>query len=204
MAIIDNVKDFRELYIGGSDIPTLLNLNKNKTMKDLLDFYTNKIGKTFYGNEYSEYGNLMEYKIRDYVNLKLGINATPQTIKYEDRKIRCNTDGYDKDKNLIIEIKTNNGKHSNTFDYEVQMQLYMWAFNVDKGLLVEYTRPKHFYTGLIYELHHEPKYFNLDFNPKMLKIKEIKRSNKLIEFILSKIKIFWEEVEREKENEQSI
>lgn len=195
---MDTIKNNRHLYIGGSDIPCLLGLNRYKPYNDLIKDYIDKIGITFYGNEYSEYGNLMEDEIRDYINKTYKLYAVPDCRVFENEKIRCNTDGYDKKNNVIIEIKTNNGKHTNTFDYEVQMQLYMWAFNVDKGYLVQYKRPKNFYTGIMYEIHPEHKYFNLDFNPKNIKVKEIKRSNNLIEFILDKIKLFWQDVEKEK------
>lgn len=193
---MDTVKSNRIYYIGGSDIPTLLGLNKQKSYDELLEVYKGKSENTFDGNIYTEYGNLMEHTIRDYINIKLGINAIPDCRIFKNRKIRCNTDGYDKEKNIIIEIKTNNGKHSNTIDYEVQMQLYMWAFNCDKGYLVQYKRPTEFYNGIIFDIHSTAEYFNLEFDSNNVSIKEIKRSNNMITYILHKIKDFWQEVER--------
>ncbi len=191
--IKDTIKNNRRKYIGGSDIPTLMGYSKFNSYDKLLNSYiTGEFD--FSSNEYTEYGNLMEDKIRNYVNGFLGLNCKPAYRIKKDKKIRCNTDGYDRENKVIMEIKTNNGKHSNTFDYELQMQLYMWAFNVKKGYLVQYERPKEFYTGTLFELHNTPKYFDLTFNPSNIKIKEIKRSIPLYRKILKQINIFWEEV----------
>lgn len=195
MIYIDTIKENRTHYIGGSDVPTILNLNKNKNYQILLSEYV-KDHKSFEGNEYTEYGNLMESTIRNFFNKEYGFNATPNYIMFEDKKIRCNCDGLDRDSNIIIEIKTNNGKHTNTLDYEVQMQLYMWAFGVNEGYLIQYERPKNFYKGIIYEMHHSPEYFNLEFDPNNITVKKIKRSNPLIDHILKNINTFWEDVNK--------
>lgn len=184
----------RRLYIGGSDVPVLTGYSKFKNYDTLLrEYITGKFN--FESSEYTEYGNLMEPVIRDYINKELKLNAKPAYRIKKDKKIRCNTDGYDRDKKVIIEIKTNNGKHSNTFDYELQMQLYMWAFNVTEGYLVQYERPDDFYSGVLFDVNKE-KYFNLEFNPEKIKIKKIKRSKPLVHSILQKIELFWKEVDK--------
>lgn len=189
----ETVKTNRQHYIGGSDVPILLGVSKFKTYENLLNEYISN-DFNFKGNEYTEYGKLMESKIRNYANKILNINCKPTYRIKKNNRIRCNTDGYDKDNKVIIEIKTNNGKHSNTFDYELQMQLYMWAFNVREGYLIQYERPTNFYTGTLFDLHNEPKYFNLTFNPNKVKIKKIKRSKPLVKKILKEIEIFWDKV----------
>lgn len=185
----------RRLYIGGSDVPILTGYSKFKNYETLLhEYITGEFN--FESSEYTKYGNLMEPVIRDYINKELKLNAKPAYRIKKDKRIRCNTDGYDKDKKVIIEIKTNNGRHSNTFDYELQMQLYMWAFNVTEGYLVQYERPNNFYSGVLFDVNNEEKYFNLEFNPEKIKIKKIKRSKPLVHSILQKIELFWKEVDK--------
>lgn len=191
--MIDTVKDNRLSFIGGSDIPTLLGYSQFKTREELIEQYKNKLSNNI-PSEYTEYGNLMEEKIRKYINEKYNIDANPRCRTYENKKIRCNTDGYDVKNNLILEIKTNSGNHNNTFDYELQMQLYMWAFKCDKGLLVQYKRPKNFYTGIVFSIHNGKEYFNLDFDPSNITVKEIKRNDEIIEHILNEIEKFWKEI----------
>lgn len=187
----------RRKFIGGSDIPNLLNIGF-KSFDEVVDMYINNTFD-FIGNEYTQYGNLMESHIRDYVNAVLGINAKPKCKIFNDKRIRCNTDGFDENNNLIIEIKTNNGKHSNKIDYEVQMQLYMWAFDVNYSYLVEYTRPVDFYSGVIYEVHNTIDYFNLEFKSENIKITKITRNDRMINLILKTVNQFWETVDLRKE-----
>lgn len=185
----------RRFYIGGSDVPILTGYSKFKNYETLLcEYSTGEFN--FESSEYTKYGNLMEPIIRDYINKELKLNAKPAYRIKKDKRIRCNTDGYDIDKKVIIEIKTNNGKHPNTFDYELQMQLYMWAFNVTEGYLVQYERPNNFYSGVLFDINNEEKYFNLEFNPDKIKIKKIKRSKPLVHNILQKIELFWKEVDK--------
>lgn len=196
---IDTIKENRTKYIGGSDIPTLLGYNKNKTVEELIQEYVCN-SKTFEGNQYTEYGNLMEDKIRSYFNNEYGFDAQACSILFENRNIRCNTDGLDRDKNIIVEIKTNNGKHTNTFDYELQMQLYMWAFGVNEGYLVQYERHKDFYSGIMFDLHSTPNYFNLEFDSKKIRVKKIERKELIIKQILNHIQYFWCEVNKLKQH----
>ena len=60
----------RDKYIGGSDLPTILGLNKVYN-KSIIQFAREKLKlvyNSFDGNEYTEYGNIMEPKMRDYLN----------------------------------------------------------------------------------------------------------------------------------------
>lgn len=191
---MNSVTKNRRHYIGGSDVPIILGYSKFKHCNTLLyEYITGNFN--FEDSEYTKYGNLMEPLIRDYINKELDLNAKPAYRINKGKRIRCNTDGYDKDKKVIIEIKTNNGKHSNTFDYELQMQLYMWMFNVKNGYLVQYERPSNFYTGVLYNVNSDEKYFNLEFNPEKIKIKKINRSKPLVYKILQEINLFWEKVD---------
>ncbi|WP_054637162.1 YqaJ viral recombinase family protein [Thalassobacillus sp. C254] len=90
-----NVIEKRELYVGGSDVPTLLGINKYKTPYELA---LEKVGlkkSDFKGNEYTQYGNVMEPQIRDYINVVNETHFVEATKIGEG--IRSNTDGYDQD-----------------------------------------------------------------------------------------------------------
>ena len=107
------------------------------------------------------------------------------------------------DAGLLLEIKTNAGDkttYEDVYDYILQMQMYMFQFNVEKGYLVQYKRHENFWSGLNYETQHTDDYFNQDFDPERISVMEIKRDYKLIQQILSKAEKFWIDVERLKEN----
>lgn len=157
----DTVKNNRLHFIGGSDIPILMNISNYKDRETLVKEYAGVEDRTFKCNQFIEYGNLMEPKIRDYTNNILGFNCIPKCSKSFKKRIRCNTDGYDPNNKIIFEIKTNDRKHSNILDYELQMQLYMWKFKCKKGYLIQYTRPENFYTGIVFDIYKDSKYFNL-------------------------------------------
>lgn len=199
--IKDTVRTNRGRYIGGSDIPALMGRSKFKSIDQLYLEYSTNIFQ-FRDSPYTLYGTYMESIIREYANGILNLNCKPDCVINDDLRIRCNTDGYDPDNKVILEIKTNTRGIKNTFDYELQMQLYMWAFNVNKAYLVTYKRPKDFYNGLGVDWEPEQEYFNLDFNSDNIEIKEIKRADKLILEILNNIKIFWNKIDdlREKRN----
>lgn len=192
----NTVTQDRTRFIGGSDIPTLLGLNQYKTREDLVLEYAGIDERNFNGNQFTEYGNLMEEKIRDYANKLLGFDCKPKCSKSFKKRIRCNTDGYDPNNKVIFEIKTNDGKHSNTIDYEVQMQLYMWKFKCKKGYLIQYKRPKDFWRGFDSKYHLDVSYFNTEFDSENVKITEIKYVPYLVKEILARIKDFWNEVEK--------
>ena len=98
---------------------------------------------TFDGNEYTEYGNIMEPKIRDYINKQLG--KTFVEGKHIDGDIRCHTDG--EDYTTILEIKTTSQIHNTVDEYKVylvQLLFYMEHTNRSAGMLVVYDRPEDF------------------------------------------------------------
>ena len=65
---MQNVKVDRDKYIGGSDIPIMMNISPFKTRWELLQEKAGLVENTFDGNQYTEYGNVLEPKIRDYIN----------------------------------------------------------------------------------------------------------------------------------------
>lgn len=140
-----SVEEDRNLYLGGSDIPIIMGISPFKTYYQLLKEKVGIEEPEHIDNPYIDYGNVMEGKIRDY------INDTYNTDFVEDMKIngdiRCHVDGIDKNIKEIIEIKTTSKIHKRLRTYKyylVQLLFYMKEYNVKKGKLSVYKRPKDF------------------------------------------------------------
>ena len=178
---MQDVKKERYRYIGGSDIPIIMGLSHFKTRYDLLLEKAQLKDDDFEGNEFTEYGNAMEYKIRDYVNLVFHMNFQEDKLEHDD--IRCHFDGIDKDVKMILEIKTTSQVYQNVNDYGVylvQLLFYMMNANYEKGMLAVYHRPEDFdenfdenklqlftidlneYKDLCYEIMEEVEQFRID------------------------------------------
>ena len=148
----ESVKQEREKFIGGSDIPIIMELSPFKSRFDLLLEKAGYKHNDFEGNVFTEYGNTMESKIRDHINagfissfvegkhiyeISDDWNVTPNGMK-----IRCHTDGECDD--YILEIKTTAQTYDNVDDYElylVQLLFYMFETGKEHGILAVYKRP---------------------------------------------------------------
>lgn len=182
----DVTKD-RNKYIGGSDIPIIMGISQFKTRFDLLLEKAEQKENDFTGNEYTEYGNVLEPKIRDY------INSIDKYIAFkEDKKIngdiRCHVDGYNGVE--VLEIKTTSQIYKDVDDYMVylvQLLFYMNELNSDLGVLAVYERPSD---------------FNEEFDKDRLTTYEVKRSDytNLIEKIYKEIDNFRNDLEKVKNN----
>ena len=177
----------RNLYIGGSDIPIIMGISPFKKRFDLLLEKAGLKHNEFSGNEYTEYGNILEPKIRDYINSK------EKKPFVEDKKIvgdiRCHVDGYNQ-KDTILEIKTTSQVHKSVDEYKVylcQLLFYMSVFGAKKGKLAVYERPKD---------------FNEEFNEDLLSIYDIniKDYKELLEDILQAVDQFRKDLIKVKEN----
>lgn len=175
----ENVTKKRNIYTGGSDIPTILGINTYKTQFELAKEKIGLVKREFTGNEYTAFGNALEPQIRDYINAVNSTNFIEETYIDEEKKIRSNVDGIDKEENILLEVKTHGAKPTLKV-YEVQMQLYMWQTGAEVGWLALYRRPKDFDT---------------EFDSENLQIKEIERDEELIQKILDSIELFWERCE---------
>ena len=170
-----NVINDRNVYVGGSDVPTILGINKYKTKFELA---REKVGieeKPFISNPYTQFGNQLEPDIRDYINAVNGTNFIVNTYHNEERSIRSNVDGIDLEENILLEIKTH-GKNPNMKVYEAQMQLYMAQIGAEVGWLALYERPEN---------------FDIEFDADRLKIKEVERDEEYINKIYDAIETFW-------------
>ena len=140
---MQDVKVDREKYIGGSDIPTIMGISRFSSRFDLLLFKAGLKEADFGGNEYTEYGNTMEPKIRQYINTLFKRNFKEDKLIKDD--IRCHFDGIDDD--MILEIKTTSQVHENVSYYTtylVQLLFYMMNANIENGMLAVYERPSDF------------------------------------------------------------
>ena len=133
----------RDKYIGGSDIPIIMNLSPFKKRFDLLLEKAGLKEDDFTGNAYTEYGNVLEPKIREYINTTYDKKFVEG--KHYNGDIRIHTDGEDKD--CILEIKTTSQIHENVDDYKVylvQLLFYMQETKRKIGYLAVYERPSNF------------------------------------------------------------
>lgn len=145
------VKLDREKYIGGSDIPVIMNISPFKTRYQLLREKAGLEESDFEGNAYTQYGNVMEPKIRDYINKANNMllvegkhfdKAEIDGVEQDDIGIRCHTDG--EDENTILEIKTTSQIYDSVDEYKsylVQLLFYMKVADKKTGMLAVYERP---------------------------------------------------------------
>jgi putative phage-type endonuclease len=145
---MQNVTVDRHKYIGGSDIPIIMELSPFKTRFELLQEKAQIRENDFAGNEYTEYGNIMEETIRDYIN-----EVTPAEF-VEDKTIRddlrYHADGFDIAGRQLLEIKTTSQVYESVKEYKAylaQLIFGLTMYNIEHGLLAVYERPDDFDTG---------------------------------------------------------
>lgn len=185
---MDTVRDERWRYIGGSDIAAIMGISPFKTRFQLLQEKARIVEPDFKGNEYTEYGNVMEPKIRDYVNETLGRNFAPDVLMNGD--FRFNLDGLDRECCQVLEIKTTSQIHGKLEDYKVylvQLLPYMRMAGAVEGYLAVYQRPDD---------------FDETFNPLLLTVYEVHIDDysDLLEEIDTQVEMFKKDLEKLREN----
>ena len=181
-----DVREQRSEFIGGSDLSCIMGISTFKTRWNLLLEKAGLKENEFEGNRYTEFGNVIEPKIRDYVNHLYNTNFQPNRTIIGD--IRCHTDGFNGE--CVLEIKSTSHIYDNVDDYIVylvQLVKYMEVNNVKKGLLAVYERPED---------------FDLEFNAERLKIYPIEADTykDLLERVNAEIDRFRNDLARLKEN----
>lgn len=176
----------REKYIGGSDIPIIMGISHFKTRFDLLLEKAAIKENDFEGNEYTEYGNVLEPKIRDYINEDRADKF--EEGKYIENDIRCHTDGINSD--TVLEIKTTSQIRDKLEDYKVylvQLLFYMEYTKRDFGKLAVYERPSD---------------FNEEFDKEKLQVYDIRLGDyqELLEQINKAVNQFRVDLEKVKAN----
>lgn len=143
----DTVTKDRELFLGGSDIAAIMGISPFTSRLELLQYKAQIKENTFEGSVYTEWGNDMEGKIRDYVNT-LGYDFIEDKIILDDSDVletRVHADGVDHEQEVVLEVKTTSQIHGTVDGYKkylVQLLYGMWAFGYDEGVLAVYERPK--------------------------------------------------------------
>lgn len=150
---MQNVTIDREKYIGGSDIPAIMGISPFKKRFDLLLEKAQLQDNTFQGNEYTEYGNVLEEKIRDYINKSERKKFLEDKVINDD--LRYHSDGFNG--KCVLEIKTTSQLHEDINGYKVylvQLLFGMQMHNVKLGKLAVYERPEDFNTEFAAERLH--------------------------------------------------
>lgn len=189
----ESVKQNRERYLGGSDIPIIMNLSPFKSRYNLLLEKAGYREDDFTGNVYTEYGNALEPMIRDWINtdLKDKFKEGKHTREAEGDEIigvRIHTDGENND--AILEIKTTSQIYDSVNDYKlylVQLLYYMVLTGKEYGYLAVYERPED---------------MSIEFNSKRLHLYKIAASEYtgLISDINEAIERFIEDLQKVKAN----
>lgn len=133
----------REKFIGGSDLSAIMGLSPFTTRWELLLEKAGLKKREFEGNRYTEYGHIIEPKIREYINSIHDMNFEPNQVI--DGDLRFHTDGFDTD--TVLEIKSTSKIHDRVSDYKiylVQLLKYMEANEAAFGILAVYHRPEDF------------------------------------------------------------
>ena len=148
----ESVKQDRDRFLGGSDIPIIMNLSPFKSRFDLLLEKAGYKEDSFEGNIYTEYGNKLEPKIRDHINSLREVTLSDPFVEGKHIReatddeiigVRIHTDG--ENDNAILEIKTTSQIHKSIDDYKiylVQLLFYMVNTGKARGLLAVYERPE--------------------------------------------------------------
>ena len=140
-----SVTEERWRWIGGSDIACIMGISPFKKRFDLLLEKAQLKDNDFLGNEYTEYGNVLEPKIRDYVNSFSKKKYLEDKVIKDD--LRYHSDGFNGE--CVLEIKTTSNIHDDVNDYKVylvQLLFGMQMHNVKYGMLAVYQRPEDFNT----------------------------------------------------------
>lgn len=144
------VSEDREHFLGGSDIPAVMGISPFKTRFELLQEKAGLRKDDFEGNVWTEYGNTMEPKIRDYISKLDGVKYKEGmeivlSPEFSDigLGVRVHTDGGTED--TILEIKTTSEIYETVGEYKVyivQLLYYMCKKHIDNGILAVYERPE--------------------------------------------------------------
>ena len=136
-----DVSEDRDKYIGGSDIPVICGISPFKTRWQLLLEKAGLEQSSFSGNKYTEYGHIIEPKIRKFINEMHITNFAPTRLIHND--LRLHTDGFNGD--CVLEVKSTSKLHNRVEDYKiylVQLLKYMEEHEVKNGILAVYERPE--------------------------------------------------------------
>lgn len=178
-------------FVGGSDIPIIMNLSSFKTRWQLLKNKARIEEDTFEGNKYTEFGNIMEPKIRDFLSEKFGnFDEGRHYCKLGDIDCRLHTDGENIATSTILEIKTTSQIFNSPMEYKhylVQLLFYMKMLNCKNGILAVYERPDN---------------MSEEFDQRRLQVFKIKMKDyeNLVDKIIKAVQLFYIDLNKLREN----
>ena len=181
-----DVSEDRDKYIGGSDIPVICGISPFKTRWQLLLEKAGLEQSSFEGNKYTEYGHIIEPKIREFVNEEHFTEFKPSRLIHND--LRLHTDGFNGE--CVLEIKSTSQIHDAVEDYKiylVQLLKYMEEHEVKNGILAVYKRPEDM----------SPEF---DVNRLQLWYIRLEQHQSLLDQVNAEIEKFRMDLERLKEN----
>lgn len=196
-----NVLKDRDKYIGGSEISTILGINPFESRYELLLDKSGIEKNDFEGNDYTEYGDVIEGVIRNYINKEYGLNFIEYTIAkdYDDTiGDRCNYDGYDEEQEITLEIKSTSQIYEDLKDYKKYIVQQLWGLMLSpfkRSVLAVYERDEDFKNKT-------PEQWVKDFEPSRLHIYKINIDDytDYVEEIKNEVPKFKEDLKQLKEN----
>lgn len=181
-----SVTEHRDRFVGGSDISIIMGISPFKTRWDLLQEKAGLKAIEQVSNSYVDFGNVLEPKIRAYINRgrKDKFKEGKHTVERDVIGFRCHTDGENED--TILEIKTTGGNYDKKV-YLVQLLFYMLVTEKPNGMLAIYTRPED---------------MNEDFDKNRLTVECISIDNytELCDEIMRAVAVFIEHLAKLKDN----
>lgn len=150
-----NWHDWRKKGIGASDAPIIMGVSPWKTPYQLWLEKTGKVKSDKNGNWATQRGHDLEPKARAQYELETGNNCPPRLVEYALAPyIRASLDGFDREKNIVLEIKCPGAAdHSKALAGEVPEKYYpqlqhqllvtgancahYYSFDGEKGVLIE-------------------------------------------------------------------
>lgn len=141
--------DNKYLYITASSLPVILGKNDYNNLYDLARERVGIIEKPYTSNRYTRNGQLMEPKVRDYINKRYGFSFKPEKTVDSIRYYKGNCDGLDLNYKALLEIKTFM-KELKVDYYRPQCEFYMELFDIPVCLLVGYKTNENFFNGDTY------------------------------------------------------
>lgn len=184
-----NVLVEREKWIGGSDMPTIMQFEgATKYGHTWEKLVLSKLGLSedkFTGNKHTVFGSLIEKEIRDYINKKYDMHCIEDTAYDTERFYRANCDGYNGQ--LLLEIKTYSSYKDFDWEYYLaQCQFYCEVFDCEDIWLIAYKKP----TNFCIKESDDEYVFDFELIPENITVYKIKRDREYFKIMEAQIKLF--------------
>lgn len=159
--------------IGSTDAAVIMGVDPSETIESLRLLKALGARRKLAMNRHIRRGLVLEKYVREFLNRKLGLQLLPARVMSDNYSfIRSSLDGLDADRAVIVEIKCPSSMYPSVpIHYYMQVQHHLLVTGYDMCLFVCYCQSKTI-------IHH------------------IKRDRVIIEQMLKKELVFWEEVQK--------